>query len=433
MSLASPFSICLVSITALAVLGLPIGYAMICGSIVYLLIAGQDLSIAAEQLLQGLRGSFVLLAIPLFILSAELMNVGSLSTRLLNFCNALVGRFRGGLGHVNVVQSVIFAGMSGSAIADAAGIGRLVISMMVHDGRYTRSYAAAITAAAAVVGPIIPPSIPMVLFALVSDASIGYLFIGGAIPGLLMAAALMGINTLMARRKGFPVEEPVALRQLPGLTVRAFPALMMPVILLGGIYGGITTPTEAAAIAAAYAFLISIILYRDVSPRRAYDAVLASARSSASIGILIGGALVFNYVVTIENIPNSLSAMISGYDLSPLGFLLLVNIILIVLGCLLEGITILLVIVPIFIPTARALGIDMVHFGVVVVVNLMIGLITPPYGLLLFVVANVARAGLLAIIRDILPFLLALLAALAFVTLTPGVVLWLPRLLGYSG
>jgi C4-dicarboxylate transporter DctM subunit len=433
MSLASPFSICLMSITALAVLGLPIGYAMICGSIVYLLIAGQDLSIAAEQLLQGLRGSFVLLAIPLFILSAELMNVGSLSNRLLNFCNALVGRFRGGLGHVNVVQSVIFAGMSGSAIADAAGVGRLIISMMVRDGRYTRSYAAAITAAAAVVGPIIPPSIPMVLFALVSDASIGYLFIGGAVPGLLMAAALMGINTLTARRKGFPVEEPVALRQLPGLTVRAFPALMMPVILLGGIYGGITTPTEAAAIAAAYAFLISIILYRDVSPKQAYEAVLASARSSASIGILIGGALVFNYVVTIENIPNSLSAMIAGYDLSPLGFLLLVNITLIILGCLLEGITILLVIVPIFIPTARALGIDMVHFGVVVVVNLMIGLITPPYGLLLFVVANVARAGLLAIIRDILPFLLALLAALAFVTLAPGVVLWLPRLLGYSG
>jgi tripartite ATP-independent transporter DctM subunit len=429
----SPFLLCLVAITALAVMGLPIGYAMICGSILYLLTAGQDMSIAAEQLLQGLRGSFVLLAIPLFILSAELMNVGSLSNRLLAFCNALVGRFRGGLGHVNVVQSVIFAGMSGSAIADAAGIGRLIISLMIREGRYTRSYAAAITAASAVVGPIIPPSIPMVLFALVSDASIGYLFLGGALPGLLMAAALMGINSLVARRKGFPVEEPVALRTLPLLTLRAFPALMMPVILLGGIYGGITTPTEAAAIAAAYAFLISILLYRDVSPRQAYQAVLTSARSSASIGILIGGALVFNYVVTIENIPNSLSAMIAGYDLSPVGFLLLVNVALLVLGCLLEGITILLVIVPIFIPTARALGIDMVHFGVVVVVNLMIGLVTPPYGLLLFVVANIARADLLSIIRDIFPFLLAMLAALAFITFVPDVVLWLPRLLRYSG
>jgi tripartite ATP-independent transporter DctM subunit len=429
----TPFSVCLAAILALAILGLPVGYAMIAGSIVYLLMAGQDLSIAAEQLLQGLRGSFVLLAIPLFIMSAELMNVGSLSNRLLHFCNAIVGRFRGGLGHVNVVQSVIFAGMSGSAIADAAGVGRLIISLMTREGRYTRSYAAAITAASAVVGPIIPPSIPMVLFALVSDASIGYLFLGGAVPGLLMAAVLMALNSLMARVKGFPVEDAVPLRELPGITLRAFPALMMPVILLGGIYGGVTTPTEAAAVAAAYAFFISLVLYRDVSFAKAYEAVLTSARSSASIGILIGGALVFNYVVTIENIPASLSALLADYELSAVGFLLLVNIILLILGCLLEGITILLVIVPIFIPLAQALGIDMVHFGVVVVVNLMIGLITPPYGLLLFVVSSVAEARLLAIIRDVLPFLAALLCALAFITFAPDVVLWLPRLLGYGG
>jgi tripartite ATP-independent transporter DctM subunit len=429
----SPFSICLVTILALAIFGLPVGYAMIAGSIVYLLVAGQDLSIAAEQLLQGLRGSFVLLAIPLFIMSAELMNVGSLSNRLLHFCNAIVGRFRGGLGHVNVVQSVIFAGMSGSAIADAAGVGRLIIGLMTREGRYTRSYAAAITAASAVVGPIIPPSIPMVLFALVSDASIGYLFLGGAVPGLLMAAMLMALNSFMARRHGFPVEDAVSLREVPRITARAFPALMMPVILLGGIYGGVTTPTEAAAVAAAYAFLISLVLYRDVTFAQAYQAVLASARSSASIGILIGGALVFNYVVTIENIPNSLSAFLAGHELSTTGFLLMVNAILLILGCLLEGITILLVIVPIFIPMAQTLGIDMVHFGVVVVVNLMIGLITPPYGLLLFVVGSVAEAPLLGIIRDVLPFLVALLCALAFVTFVPDAVLWLPRLLGYNG
>ena len=206
-----------------------------------------------------------------------------------------------------------------------------------------------------------------------------------------------------------------------------------PVILLGGIYGGVTTPTEAAAIAAAYAFLISVLLYRDVSGKQVYRAVLASARSSASIGILIGGALVFNYVVASENIPNTLKTIISSFHLSAIGFLILVNITLLILGCLLEGITILLVIVPIFIPTARALGIDMVHFGVVVVVNLMIGLITPPYGLLLFVVSNIARASLLSIIRDLLPFLVAMLAALALITFVPDLVLWLPRLLGYKG
>jgi tripartite ATP-independent transporter DctM subunit len=273
----------------------------------------------------------------------------------------------------------------------------------------------------------------MVLFALVSDASIGYLFLGGAVPGMLMAATLMAINSVMAQRRNFPVEEAIALREIPKITLRAFPALMMPVILLGGIYGGITTPTEAAAVAAAYAFFISTVLYRDVTLAQAYTAVLASARSSASIGILIGGALVFNYVVTIENIPHSLSALLADYRLSAIGFLLLVNVVLLALGCLLEGITILLVIVPIFIPMAQALGIDMVHFGVVVVVNLMIGLITPPYGLLLFVVASIARAPLMPIIRDIAPFLVALLGALAFITLVPDAVLWLPRLLGYAG
>jgi C4-dicarboxylate transporter, DctM subunit len=433
MIFASPFSLSLVAITALALLGLPIGYAMIAGSILYLLLAGQDMGIAAEQVLQGLRGSFILLAVPLFILSAELMNVGSLTARLLSFCNAIVGRFRGGLGHVNIVQSIIFAGMSGSAIADAAGMGRILIGMMLKDGRYTPSYAAALTAAAAVIGPIIPPSIPMVLFALVSDASIGYLFLGGAVPGLIMAAALMAINRIMAHRRGFPVEEHARLRQLPGITVRAFPALMMPAVLLGGIYGGVMTPTEAAAVAAAYAFLISITLYRDVSAGQAYAAVLASARSTASIGILIAGALVFNYVVTVENIPGALRTLLAGYDLSPIVFLLIVNLTLLVLGCVLEGITILLIIVPIFIPAAQALGIDMVHFGVVVVVNIMIGLITPPYGLLLFIVANITKAPLWSIIREILPFLLAMLAALAVITFVPDIVLWLPRLMGYRG
>jgi tripartite ATP-independent transporter DctM subunit len=433
MNLASPFSLSLVAITLLAILGLPIGYSMIGGSILYLLLAGLDMSIAAEQVLQRLRGSFVLLAIPLFILSAELMNVGSLSNRLLQFCNAIVGRFRGGLGHVNVVQSMIFAGMSGSAIADAAGVGRIIIGMMTREGRYTKSYAAAITAASAVIGPIIPPSIPMVLYALVADASIGYLFLGGAVPGLIMGVALMAMNSAMAHRYRFPVEEPVPLREIPVVTFRAIPALLMPAVLLGGIYGGVMTPTEAAAVAAAYAFIISTTLYRDVSARQAYDAVLASARSSASIGILIAGALVFNYVVTIENIPGSLKTILDAYQLSPLAFLVMVNVILLLLGCVLEGTAIILVIVPIFVPTARALGIDMVHFGVVVVVNIMIGLITPPYGLLLFVVSNIARASLWSVIRDVAPFLLTLIAVLVLITTVPDVVLWLPRLLGYKG
>jgi C4-dicarboxylate transporter DctM subunit len=433
MTLASPFSVAIVAITVLSFLGLPIGHAMIAGSILFLCLDGQDMGTAAEQLLNGLYTSYVLLAVPLFILAAELMNIGTMTERLLRFCDALVGRFRGGLAHVNIVQSIIFAGMSGSAIADAAGTGKMMQNMMTRDGRYTPSYAAALTAASAVIGPIIPPSIPMILYSLVSDASIGYLFLGGVVPGLLMGLAQMAIVVITARRRNFPVEAPVPLRTLPGITARAFPVLMMPVVLLGGIYGGVMTPTEAAAVAAAYAFAISAILYRSISLRSTYESLLASARSTASIGMLIAGALVFNYVVTVENIPHTLRIVLDGWDLSPTAFLILVNLILLLLGCFLEGTAILLVIVPVFIPTAQALGIDMVHFGVVVVVNIMLGLITPPYGLLLFIMTNISGSPLKDIVRDVLPFLFAMIAALAFITFVPETVLWLPRLMGYQG
>ena len=433
MNLTSPFSISIVVITALAFLGLPIGLSMITGSILYLFLVGADMGIVAEQFLNGMYSNYVILAVPLFILAAEFMNVGSMTERLLTFCNLLVGRFWGGLALVNIVQSSIFAGMSGSAIADAAGSGRMMQNMMTREGRYTPSYAAALTAVTSVIGPIIPPSIPMIIYALVSDASIGYLFLAGMVPGLLMAGLQMMQVAITARRKNFPVEDPVPLREIPRITIRAFPALMMPVLLLGCIYTGVTTPTEAAAIAAAYALVISILLYRSITLADFYGSLLVSAKSSASIGMLIAGALVFNYVVTIENIPDSLRVMLTGMDLSPTGFLILVNVLLLLLGCILEGTAILLIIVPVFIPTAQALGIDLVHFGVVVVVNIMLGLVTPPYGLLLFIMTNISGSPVKDIIRDSLPFLFWMVVCLVLITFVPEVVLWLPRLLGYQG
>jgi C4-dicarboxylate transporter DctM subunit len=433
MNLASPFSISVVAITALAFLGLPIGHSMIAGSIVYLWLAGLDMGTAAEQLLNGLYTSYLLLAVPMFILAAEIMNAGSMTDRLLQFCNAVVGRFRGGLAQVNVLQSIIFAGMSGSAIADAAGTGKMMQQLMTKDGKYPASYAAALTAVTSVVGPIIPPSIPLVIYALISDASIGFLFIAGIVPGLLLALSQMAIVAVGARRRNFPVEKPVPLREIPGITLRAFPALMLPVVLLVGIRGGVMTPTEAAAVAAGYALLISVAIYRSVSMGELYRALLNSARTTASIGMLLAGAMVFNYVVTVENIPQTLSALLLAWNLSPIGFLLLVNVILLILGCVLEGTTILLVIVPVLIPTAEALDIDMVHFGLVVVVNIMLGLITPPYGLLLFIMTRIAEVPLRDIVRDTLPFLWAMIAVLVVITFFPSLVLWLPRLLGYQG
>ena len=431
MSLA--FAVTLAAMFGLAALGTPISLSMIVAAVAYLLVKGQDLGLAAEQIIQGLYDSFVILAVPLFIIAANIMNSGSITTRLNEFCVALVGRFRGGLGHVNIVVSIIFSGMSGSAVADAAGTGKISIDLMTKNNRYTPGYAAAITAASAVIGPIIPPSIPMVLYALVSDTSVGYLFIGGAVPGLLIGLVLMAYNHWVAVRRNFPVDEKVPLAEIPRTTMRAFPVLLMPAILLYGIYGGIATPTEAAAMAATYALVLAAFFYRELTWRALYDVLLDSTRSSASVGLLIGGALIFNYIVASENIPGTVSAWLTGIEISPLAFLLLVNLLLLVLGCLLDASTIILVILPLFVPTCKALGIDLVHFGVVTVINAMIGLITPPYGVLLFVTNAVTGIPLRLMIAEIWGFIAVLIAALFAMIFFPEIVLWLPRMFGYQG
>lgn len=427
------FIVCLGVLLALAALGAPIALSMIVSSIVYVAMRGQDLALPAEQLIQGIYDSYVILAVPLFIVAANIMNAGTVSERLLGFVVAMVGRFRGGLGHVNVVASLIFAGMSGSAVADAAGIGKLIINMMREGGRYTAGYAAAITAASSTIGPIIPPSIPMVLYALVSDQSIGYLFLGGVVPGVIMGLVLMVMNARIARIRNFKLEEPVPARDIPRLTLNAFPALMMPVILLVGIYGGMTTPTEAAALAALYALLLSVVFYRALSFRAFWDIMRVSASQSASVGVVIGGALIFNYIVASENIPAHMQAFAGSLDISPLMFMLMINVLLLLLGCLLDASTLILVIIPLFLPACRELGIDLVHFGVVAIVNCMIGLITPPYGIVLFVINAVTGIALRDMIREIWPFLGALLLALLAFILFPDLVLWLPRMFGYAG
>ncbi|MDB4008891.1 TRAP transporter large permease [Amylibacter sp.] len=424
---------CLVTLFLLAGIGTPIGYSIMLASVVYLGFSGLDVALAGEKILQGFYLSTILIAVPLFIVAANIMNAGTITDRLLNFCVAAVGRFKGGLGHVNVVASLIFSGMSGSAVADAAGIGKIIIEMMTKDNRYTRGYAAAITAASATIGPIIPPSIPMVLYALVSKASIGSLFLAGILPGLIMGLVLMIMNYYLAGKRGFAMEDPIPLRELPRKTANAFPALLMPVILLYGIYGGVTTPTEAAAIAAFYALLLAGLFYKALSFRTLFNVFVESARSSASVGIVIGGAFILNFIVISEQIPQSIVMLLEGTDVNPIVFLIVVNLLILALGCILDATTIILVIVPLFIPTCEVLGIDLVHFGVLVVVNSMIGLITPPYGILLFVINAVTDIPLREIISEIWAFLVILIAALLIMLLVPDLVLWLPRVFGYQG
>jgi len=272
-----------------------------------------------------------------------------------------------------------------------------------------------------------------VVYALISDTSVGYLFLGGIVPGLMLGTAQMSLIAYIARKQNFPVEKPVPLRELPRITGEAFPALMMPVILLGALYSGITTPTEAAALAALYALLVSAFYYRTLGWRDVYRSLLNTGKISGSIGILVAAAMVFNYVVTIENIPRTLSAMLTASHFSPFAYMMLVNVLLLLLGCLLEGTTIILIILPVLLPTAVALGIDPVHFGVVAVVNIMIGLVTPPYGLLLFIMVKITGLPLKDIVREVMPFLAVMIGALALITFVPDLVLFLPRMMGYQG
>jgi tripartite ATP-independent transporter DctM subunit len=307
----------------------------------------------------------------------------------------------------------------------------VIIDLMRRENRYSPGFAAAITAASGTIGPIIPPSIPMVLYALVSDTSVGYLFLGGVVPGIVMAAALMATVAVIARRRRFPVEPPVPVRELPRVTLRAIPALMLPVILLGGIYGGAVTPTEAAAVAAAYALLLACFFYRALGLRRLLGVLIESTRSTGIVTLVIAGAFVFNYIIATEQIPNLLGAWLASFELDPTLFLLLVAVVFLLLGCLLDTTTMLLVLVPLILPALRAMQVDLVHFGVTITVNMMIGLITPPYGVLLFVINGLTGIPLRDMVREIWPLIGVLIAALVLMIVVPEIVLWLPRQFGY--
>ena len=409
----------------------PIAFAMLASGIAYLIVKGQDLGLAAEQVLNGLYNGYVLLAVPLFVFAANLMNAGTISERLFDFSRVLVGRMRGGLAQVDILVSVIFSGMSGSAIADAAGPGLVTIRQMLKKPEYTPGFAGAVVVASATIGPIIPPSIPMVIYALVSGTSVGALFLGGVVPGLLIAALLMIGVHIIATRRNMPKDDPIAAAELPGILLRGLLPLTLPVVLLAGIYSGVFTPTEAAAVAALHALILAAGVYRAFSPAALYAVTLESLRSSAVITMIIASAYLLNYAFAAEGIPNQLAQWVNGLQLGQLPFLLLVNAVFLVLGCFLDVSVMLLVFVPMLIPAARLLGLDLVHFGVVVVVNMMIGLVTPPFGMLLFVTNALTGIPLRDMVREGLPFTALLLLSLLLLTLFPQLVLWLPQTMGY--
>ena len=410
------------------VIRIPIALGMIMSSIFYCLLApgpATGMQMAARQFLSSLNVKFILIAVPLFVFAAKVMNTGAVTEKIFRFANNLVGRWRGGMGHVNVVASIIFSGMTGSAVADASGLGIMEIEAMRKHG-YDDSFSCAITAASATIGPIFPPSIPMIFYAMLSGASIGKLFIGGMIPGILIGLALMAYIAFIAQKRNYPRGERYTFKQFVKNTIIAFPALMTPVILLGVIYTGVVTPTEAGALAGIYALLISVLVYRSLGIKQLLDVIIDTAKTTGVLTVIVGAAFSFSYIVALEHIPGLFSNLLLSITSNKYVLLLVINILFIILGMFIDTMAITLVFIPMVLPLVKMLGIDLVHFGVVIVLNMMIGLSTPPFGMLLFIVSGISGAPLKSIIKEIFPMLLVLIGVLFLITYIPGIVLFLP-------
>jgi len=415
----------------LLALGVPVAFSLGGATLAAILYGHLPLIALPKYLFSGID-VFALMAVPFFILTAELMTGGSLSEVLLRFASQFVGRFRGGLGHTNVLAITFFSGISGSALADAAGPGAIMIRMMKKDG-YHAEYAAALTAAVSILGPIIPPSISMIIYALAyPDINLVGLMIAGVVPGIVIAIAMAAINHSISMRRNYRgVEETLTLADYWRNTWRALPALALPVLILGGIASGAFTPTEASVAAVFYALFAGRVIYRTLSWSMLPGILARSALMTAAVLIIVAMSATFAWVLTVSRVPQDLTAYIVGLKLSPLAFLFAVNVLLLAFGIFIEPLPGIVVLVPILAPIAHALGINDLQFGIIVIVNLTMGMITPPVGGLLFITSVVAKVPLTRMVRELWPFMWAQIAVLALLTLFPILSTWLPGMFGY--
>ncbi len=411
---------------AALLLGVHLFASMGIAAMAFVWLGGLGLSIVPQKIAQA-ANSFPLLAAPLFILMGNVMNGAGITDRIFAFATACVGWMRGGLCHANILASVIFAGMSGSAVADAGGVGTLEIKAMKDEG-YDAETAAAITAASATIGPIIPPSLPMVIYGVTADVSIGRLFLAGVIPGLLMAVALMLMVRELARRRNMPRHPFPGLSGVWAAYRRAHWALMTPVILFGGMMSGYFTPTEAAAVAATYALFLGLVIYRDFDLATLPTIIVDTVETTGVVLALVMTAAALGWCLSISRLPQTIGPWLVANINSPLAYLLVINIVLLIVGCFMEALAAMLILIPILVPPAIMLGIDPVHFGLIFVLNLMIGTITPPVGIVLFVTSKIAGISFEAMSRAIVPWLIPLLAVLFAITLWAPLTTWLPNL-----
>ena len=415
------------------VLRMPIPHGLMCACMFYFIVAGEPIKMVGQQTLKTFYANYTIIAVPLFIFAANVMNSGKVTEKIYNFALGLVGRFKGGLGHVNILGSLIFAGMTGSAIADASGLGKMEIEAMNNEG-YDPGFSCAMTASSAVLGPTFPPSIPMVIYAMYSGCSVGALFLGGMIPAVLLTVALMCYVAVVAHRRNYPTSERMGVRRFIASTISAIPALLTPVVLLAGIYSGVMTPTEAGAVAGFYALLVSVAIYRVLGWKELRQILVDTVKGVGTCSLMIGAAACINYIAAREQVSATIANLITGMTENPYTFLLIVNVAILILGMFIDTSVIQSVFVPLMIPIATALGVDLLHFGLVCIFNMMIGLCTPPFGMLLFITSGISGTPLKDVIRETLPPLAVMLIVLAIITYVPDVVLFLPRaFMGYGG
>lgn len=410
------------------IIKMPIAWGMLIGSAIYFLIRGIDLSIVINTASYGIYSSYILIAIPLFIFTANVMNSSAITDKIFRFANTVVGRFRGGTAYVNILASLIFAGMTGSALADASGLGMIEIDQMKKEG-YDAPFSCALTSTTAVIGPTFPPSIPCVVYAMISGASVGKLFMGGIIPALMLCLTLGIYVWYISKKRQYPYGYRCTFKEFLKDTIKALPALFTPVILLIGIYTGIMTPTEAGAVAAVYTLLISLLVYRSLNKQQLKKIFVDTIKSTGSIFLIIAAAYSFSYIISLEQVAVWLSNLMNSLDMSKAIFLLVTNIIFIILGALIDVNVTQLVFVPIFVPLAKVLGIDLVHFGIMLCLNMMIGLATPPFGMLLFITSGISKTPLKDIVKEVLPMLVPMFITLFLITYFPNLVMWLPNML----
>ena len=411
----------------LLVIGVPVAIALAGSSLIYVMLEGVQPHLVVLHRMIGGIDSFPLLAIPFFIMAGSLMNSAGITNRIYDFALALVGWLKGGLGHVNVVGSVIFAGMSGTAVADAGGIGNIEIRAM-RDHGYSVDFAVALTGASSTIGPIIPPSLPFVIYGVMANASIGKLFAAGIIPGLVMALTMMIMVTYYAHTRGWHRDAKFSIVALWQTFKRAFLPLLTPIILVGGMTTGVFTPTEAAIAATAYAIFLGMGIYRTLSLKKLIKVSMETAETTAIILLIVAGASIFGYLITLTKVTDNVSALVLSITTTPWIVLLLVNIFLLIVGCFMETIAAITILVPVLLPLMDKIGVDPVHFGLIMVLNLMIGLLTPPVGMVLYILARVANISFERTTKACLPFLIPLLVSLALVTYWPSMVMFLPNL-----